>query len=769
MGPVSIGVKYRPLRIGWCIESDSLKDFTTAVRLTHVFWGGKFNPIIPCANREMAEAVISAFRVDALYNVSGTSPVESFIKEFPHLAWSAYESELFLGNGKEMEPTLLDVAHPAREFFDKYVEGKEKASIEGTLYAWSDEDPLRYALLASCGAYPPPGEVGQDYSEMFQKALAAKVTNIGSAENLPDDFYRQLTPNLLTSIRLTPDSGASHWAQPGFYVGDAGGFTDLVNFWNLRACDIDLLFYDPRFAKRLESLTKVYSELLRSRPRPGHWPNAINLWTSHRDLKVDTHPFDLGVSLYTVTPSLWNGLNLNPPVMSSEAKSVLGAPNEDGLGPAVTLQLPEKPFRSVLRAYYQRVVVSVSAPNVGNVVFTPPFIPRLNEYYSRRIYFPPNNARAELRSVGLIVSASHSQLTIRGIPFTELACTLFDAFGMAARPSPAGLVGVRLIDQMGGLQGCRVFKIAGVRHLIKKYPPTTSFERTEAVGLIGNRDPRTGVPRFDEYASLYIEPRDRGPLAPNDAFVYLLKKGVFRTGLKFLCPHCGLDFWIHVDDVKSISQCIYCGKDFNVLPQLKDRNWSYRRSGLFGRSDHQHGGIPVAVTLQQLEIALHGQVLAYTTGVDVQPNIASVEKCETDFVLIVSGMLHREGVVQLVIGECKDSGGEITEEDVRKLTKVALALEKSQCRVFMLFSKCGEFTDAEVERCKEARKVLWEHEGQIHYENNVIIFSRRELEPYRLYERTEKEYEIGRPLVSLDDFGRVTENVFFNPKKKVSS
>jgi len=61
--------------------------FTAAVTLSHVFWGGRFNPIIPCADRAMAEALISAFNVDALYNISGTDAVEAFVKNFPHLQW----------------------------------------------------------------------------------------------------------------------------------------------------------------------------------------------------------------------------------------------------------------------------------------------------------------------------------------------------------------------------------------------------------------------------------------------------------------------------------------------------------------------------------------------------------------------------------------------------------------------------------------------------------------------------------------------------------
>jgi hypothetical protein len=168
---------------------------------------------------------------------------------------------------------------------------------------------------------------------------------------------------------------------------------------------------------------------------------------------------------------------------------------------------------------------------------------------------------------------------------------------MKAKPSPAGLGTARLLDQMAGLQGCRVFKIAGVRTLIKKYSADRSFERTEAIMMIGDADPATHQPRFDAYKALHIEPRDKPELKPEDAFLYLLKKGVFRAELKLACPTCQLDSWVSLDNARTMSRCVYCGFEFNVLPQLRDRNWAYRRSGLFGRDDNQRGGIPVAVTL----------------------------------------------------------------------------------------------------------------------------------------------------------------------------
>lgn len=771
MGPVSLRVSYRPLRIGWCIEADDLSHFAKAVALSHVFWGGRYNPIIPCSNRDLAEALIRAFNVDALYDVSGTAAVDDFIKDFPHIPWPDFHAKLFVerGSGASRVPTLLDVAHPARQLYESHVDRREKPAIDAALYAWDESDPLRFALAATCGSYPPESDAGRDYSRLFQKAFAEAPTVLGLADPLPDNLFRRLTPNYLTTKDLeTSVFHNSSREDPGFYYGDANNFDDLVNYWNLRACDIDLLFYDPAHSERLKPLTDAYSAALRARPKRYEWSHEVTIWQKDRDSSRDLSLFGAGLVISTFDPIIFNGLNLNPPVKRFPDKSVLGLSQEDALGATVTFQLPEKPFYSDSELHSQHVVVSVTGPMIGNAMLTPPFIPQLNEYYGRNAYFIYNQARAERGSLGIVQRVTSEQLTLRALPFAQVLIKAFGAFGITAKPSPAGLVGARLIDQMGGLQGCRVFKIAGVRALIKKYPPTASFERTEANTLIGDIDPATRIPRFDAYKSLYIEPRDKKDLKPEDAFLYLLKKGVFRAGLKLACPTCQLDSWITLDDARSTSQCPYCGIEFNVLTQLRDRNWAYRRSGLFGREDNQRGGIPVAVTLQQLDTTLRERLLAYSPGMEFSPGSAAIKACEADLVLLAASYPRSEKPLELVIAECKDAGGEITEDDVRKLAKVAEALQDGPFQVYLLFAKCGEFTAAEIEHCKNGRRKLFEHEGKVHYLNNIIMLSARELEPYHLYEETEKQFEIRQYAHTFEELAMNTANVFLEPRPKNS-
>src|ERR1700690_3075596 len=107
MGPVSLRIRYRPLRVGWRIAAENRDDFLRAVSLSHVFWGGRYFPIIPCASQELSRAIVRAFHVDALYNVSGKPAVYAFIPESPSLRWPDYHPEPFADTGAQKLATLL--------------------------------------------------------------------------------------------------------------------------------------------------------------------------------------------------------------------------------------------------------------------------------------------------------------------------------------------------------------------------------------------------------------------------------------------------------------------------------------------------------------------------------------------------------------------------------------------------------------------------------------------------------------------------------------
>jgi hypothetical protein len=761
MNTLSIRVRYRPIRLGFCVQKGNTDELRRALQLTHAFWGGRFNPVIPVGpseeDRRLARSLIDAFHVDALHAVGTAEPLQAFVKEYPYLMWPGFGHELFMGGMRGRTAGFLDIYHSVRKIFEEHIKDKAEPRIKSTLYEWDANDPLGYVLLAQFGNYPAKQEVGKDYADFVLVNLRGEGVRLNAADPLPADALRKLTPSALSSWALEWES-RSFWGHPGFYVGDAGDFDDLVNFWNLRAADIELIFHDPRHAARLDTMKAAHLEVLAKRPASAAgWPDQISIWGKFRD---GHNPRDFAPNAVgcTATSTIWNGLNVLPPVMYISEHSVLASVDDDKSRlPSISFQLPKKPFFAEPEFHNQKVVVSVhpiiDIARASEATIKPPHIPELNEYYGREAHFIYNEARSEPGGLGIITDLTTDDLTIRALPSRQLIAKILEAFGMKAEPSRPGLIASRLIQQMGGLQGCRVFKIGGVRKLIEKYNPLESFTRSEAVMVIGQNDPATGRPKFEQYERLYIEQREEARLKPEHAFMYLVKKGVFRVGLKLKCTNCELDFWTALDDLSTDVRCELCGRAFNITGQLRDRDWAYRRSGLFGREDHQEGSIPVALTLQQMDTTL-SRGMIYCTAMTISPLRVRVAPCETDFVLI--GKADREGRVPLAIGECK-SAKEIALEDVEHLKQVADAFPSQRIKSYIIFSKTSPFTPQEIERCRAA---------QDPHRARVILLSYRELEPYFVYERTEKEFEVRASAISLEDLAKATQNIYFEPRPK---
>jgi hypothetical protein len=289
------------------------------------------------------------------------------------------------------------------------------------------------------------------------------------------------------------------------------------------------------------------------------------------------------------------------------------------------------------------------------------------------------------------------------------------------------------------------------RHHQRRFSPDQSFTRSNAKQTIGNADPATGRPRFEPFEDLFIDPRPfRQKLKPEDVLDFLLRRGVFRVGLNLTGVHCELPFWQALDDVKTKVECTYCGMPFGITDQLRDRDWAYRRSGLFGRDDNQHGGVPVAITLQQLDTALRSDRMIHTTSLELSPAGAPIDKCETDVVIITTGPSHNSPhQPQLVIGECKAAGGIITPADAEHLAKVADAFPSRRLNVFVLFAKTGTFSDEEIASCACA---------QDKWHSRVILLSKDELEPYEIYDRHAKEPRLRA--TGLEDLAAITTHLY---------
>lgn len=761
----TIWLEYRPIRIGWVVEDTSFEQFYTAIGWSTCLWGGRFNPIIPIKDKKLSDDLIKTFKVDVLIPIKDNDKAKEFIDHYPHLRLRMWNSGIF----KENECEFVDIRHAVVKLAQLTHDKSYAELLPVNRPTWDSDDPLSVVFGIYFGHFPSPEQIGIKYvAGINQKTEMQDIAIMKDVEIHPQ-FLKKITPIDLTSYDLSFQShGWNGWIDPALVIGNPQNFDDMVFLWNIRAAGAKAYLLDIQNPERH---IKFLNEHIQSVHQRMHEKDShIKIWSSDRQ-EVDLEK--LGVNLNglregrcSIDGAIWNGMNISPviPKFTHWHHDVVPSFVDSGTRQKASFSILQKPFDDDWNAKNQQYIVEVTARQYGELpvdglTFNRPYVPHMNEFYGRNFQFEYDKARVSEDSLnrgkmGIIRDVNDQQLSINAISTHDWIRAFFKSLGIKAARSNPGFLCSRLITQLEGTQGCRVFKIKGARELLRKYGPDKSFVRGEAERCIGGFDEATGKMNFDLYKGLFIEARKESELTPEHVFNYLLSHNVFRPGLEFKCPNCELESWVHLDEIKTISDCVYCGHSFHVGIQLKNRgDWKYRRTGLFGKVDNQLGAIPVSMTLQQLETALHGHLLMASTSLEFDPDGADIEKCEVDFLAVVSGAKGiREHPVQIILGEAK-THSEFNLDDVRKLKKLAGAIPPDIAQVFILFAKTDTFTENEINLAKQINS---EHEFK------VILWSDRELEPYDVYERSKDGEGKHIYATSITEMARITHQLWFS-------
>lgn len=743
---LSLNLRYRPLRIGWCVEAGDWEAVRLAMRMSFVLWGGRFNPIIPIDDRDHAEALIKLFRVDALHAVSQTEATKRFAESFKHLPWPTLNDGPFGKNYGPTKASVVDIHHPISKIYEDEFRHKFEGQPPLLLHEWDESDPLADILLATFGGQPSVELTGTDYVGKASQALLGQRCVLQADAPLPPPAQMMSFGFLSRAYLKQHYSVQNHWPGSGFYVGSADIFEDLIAFWNLRACDVHVVFEDVRYPARNSLVRGPWAEHCLTEYGPSE--HTVTLWSRNEIAPEHADQFGDHQLRYTLSSHAWNGHNLRAPIMMFGDGSALAAVGEQYGKTTASFAVNDLPFVKHPDIDQQLYVLSVD-PGIGlsddRTTLHLPFIPALNEFYGRNCGFEWNGARAEPGGTGFITPAYQDHISLRAVDVPQMIVELFASVGIEAEISNAGRVVTTLIRQMGGVDNCRAFKIEGVRRLIENHRPDDSFSRSTAKQTIGGQgDCRP----MSLYSQLFIEPRPFKEKLTSDAVLkHLLEKGVFRAGLNFACPNCDLQFWSTLDEAKSRMECHFCGHSFGVSSQLKDKDWAFRRSGLFGRDDHQGGGIPVSLTLQQLIRVSGTSTPVHVAGMTLRPSGADIPHCESDFVLVSER--GADSRVQVLIGECK-TRQPITESDVSNLIAVADAFPPGEFDVFIVFSKLEKFSREEIELMRTANTK---------YRQRAILLTQDELEPFRPYQNA--KHDLGMHVASFADMARATHRLFF--------
>ena len=750
MNTLNLQFTFRPIKFGWCIRKDNFEALRKAIMLSYTLWGGRYNPII-VIDEKGSEKIVDSFKVDALYPISNDQKLKDFTAKFKYLIWPSVHDHFFLTDSPKKYSNYVDLYHPINLLYKEYVKNIHEPKIKISLIEWNNDDPLADILLATVGKTEVNDYIAKDYLATIKNVLPFESILINKSDPIASNLLELNTINFLSSYGLFSRWGAS--GKAGFYYGNSNSFSDIVNYWNLRACNIDILFYDKNHTERLENIKNEFVEVLEKRLEKQSFKlyDGIFIWNGTDTVEDINNTFKTKTRLEPVWEHTWG--SIESPPLNTGYKNALGTVEENSDKTSVTFQLPDNLFSEEEYEFTQYLIVSLNIlSDIDNrqdkeYTFFIPNLPELNEFLARKCFTNYSRLRMDNEGINLIVNVSAQTITLYALRKNELFSKIFETYGYLSKVTVPSLKAGRIIKQMHGIQGCRVFKIRGVRELLDKIKPADSFQSTHALNIIGQMD-TSNKPQFSDFEDLYIERREKRKLAPHDVLKYLTEKGVFRVGLKLECPNCQLEPWLHLDQLKTVSICEYCGYEFNITKQLRDRNWFYRPSSLFSSKDAQSGIIPVILTLQQLDTTILGAFKTFSTGLEVKSKANPKFKCDIDLIHLSQPHYSK---LQLAIGECKTKY-EITVDDVQNLIAVADSLPADRLDVFIIFSKLTAFSKKEIELCKNA---------QIEYRNRVILLTDRELEPYNILEKTRKEFDIKISAISLEDLARITYDIYF--------
>jgi hypothetical protein len=619
MGNTNINILYRPIRIGFLIQEGDIDGLVKAATINSLLWGGIYNPMIPFGEDiDQVRNLIEMFNVDTIFPINDSIDIGKLYDKYSAIC---YRKEIGYSNFLDVEWQLhgkkrnyLDIHNIIDHIWNTRIHSwpSDKKSPYVKV-SWMNEDTEAKIFPILFGDFPKPKSV---YEQDFLDGLHSGTIDILPNQDIPLSINDKKYLIQLTSYQLQKGYQERH--DHSLFIGSGSKFEDLLEFWNLRAAGIPMLFYNYDNQKRWSQFIQAYLEKIQEQiQRPTGIDNlvqtTISLYCySIEDLNIEdftqSHKVDAKFRKYNSNLSKRNssGILIKPIVPYLQERVVLANVEKENSRYRISFELPHLSFldqndTSSRSQHFVAVFSTFTDFEYPLHTIRVPLLRGLLEDFGRDIFFEPFNATLQEEGIGLVISSFNASENLYPISYDDLAEKVLSNSGIKSKLSQAGILAKTLIEQLGGLEGSRVLKVRGVRKLIKSYSINDNFHKNIALSCINDSG---DIERFKD---LYIKGRKT---SAELAFETLLEKGLIRAGLDLRCTKCKLSNWLPVNRLDESWSCEYCGEKQAIATFLSDSagKWKFRRSGLLGKDNNQEGAIPVLLTLLQFK-----RILEYNT------------------------------------------------------------------------------------------------------------------------------------------------------------
>lgn len=656
---IQINCNTRPARIAFLLDQPDPAALEKVFKLNTVLWGGTLNPVVVLdgSTRKQVGAhyayedstyeqeqlwLLKAFDPDILINYSNI-PLPPFLAAFNERTFSPDVMRWNPWGTQEMM-AFLEVWPFLEQYWSREFRLLQKPQLR---FGYIDPDAsgdLRTYLVARFGSYPEDSNGNVLLANNFDGQLITYDKDFRNSFSLDQWVF----PVHITAFQLEIPLPSTHDNYILFLL-DAENIFDIVDYWNLRAAGYrvfplptshyqDFSRSAKQFAERsvypINQKVTTTAEVVKGRSvddaqweDAGKWFVSLGINAEHLSLKGWVPRFRNWDRDRRLHPEM----QIRSPI-SEESREVVVF--NDGYG-ALRINAPDCELRGPYFSQHWAVELQPFGTTSPERTFRLPWLhPQCDALAEHKIGrgYRPYSSRVSKHGIALLQRGGRDNVWIEEPKVTEvLRAYLKDAGFTYLSTSAPGLTLERIIEQLGGLLPCTVFKNSGVREVIDTLARGSNRSYVWVKQIIYEALSTTGEKQNEDFDRILSN---------------LVATKVLRQGFELQCEHCRQHDWYHLSD---LSEDFKCKKCFRVqqVPHLHGGQWRYAVDGLFRLKGKLAGCLTTILSLLFLDHFI-GPDVRYAPSFDYTDGTTPGER---DFALFASEFLRED--VDVVIGECK--------------------------------------------------------------------------------------------------------------------
>jgi hypothetical protein len=733
----NIKLKCRPLRLAFLIPPDKAA-LRKAIQINSTLWGGTYNPIIPLyaqspkawrlypgqkiAMKDRVAGYIRAFDPDILVDCTG-GKLPTYVADLGRSIisiddiWSNFYSDQRDG-APRYGVGIFELMHG---IYKEYFEVVRRFPSKAVFPIFPTEHALFWA--ANVGELPEP--IQQTVESQFAQATDIEKPAIGP-ENYESIMRSHVFfPRNITRYQLETEGRGSHRSY-AFYM-DATKFSDIVDFWNLRALGRPVIPVPKQFVAVPEYISYVKNFVRdrygvnRHNPSLTYGTNIIRSYSStmpelqalatllQPDKIVPDKPDARVLALQHWYPRIWDEWAMGRD--NATPQNVVSSTTE--------YSFPEVHDTASFDLVKPKFIkdVSNSTPRYANEIY-PRFYGEGDDLLADVL--PYDHGEEVLRAAGGIFHSSRDEFRIGRtgavhlvdwqrntrwkIPLAE---DIFFAWlkdkGFNAELSTCG----RLAKQMHS-------QLRGWTSVLTNEPLLSLFDTMARGGEDGK-----GAPLGE------VKNRIKNMVRWNNRLYELLvERNVFQLGYKTHCPHCGRASWFSVNDLAAELTCPLCFKKLDAISAVDKVNkgeWHLKTAGPFSVDKFGDGSYSVLLALNFLQ---HDHSLQTTPVLSFTAKHATTGmELEADLGLMWQDVAYGESQDGILFAECK-SYNEFQQKDFQRMKELATQFPGAILAFCTLRKQLTPREIKEITKITKAGMKPWKTERPI---NPVLVLTGHEL------------------------------------------